>query len=110
VITRPLASGAGLPAFLEALQSGVDEALVGFAPDLVLLSLGCDALAGAPLGSLALSPADYHPLTTALRQRAEEICGGRLVTVLEEGYDAAATGRAVVQHLHALASLGTDPT
>jgi acetoin utilization deacetylase AcuC-like enzyme len=102
---RPLGSGSGGAEVLDALQRGMDEAERGFAPDFILLSLGCDALAGDPLGRLALTPRDFYDLTTELRGRAERLCGGRLVSVLEEGYDAAAMGQAVVQHLRALAAL-----
>lgn len=105
VIVRPLPNDSGLAAVLAELLSGLDEATRDFTPDFILLSLGCDALASDPLGALGLAPGDYFDLTVALRQRAEELCEGRLVSVLEEGYDAEASGRAVVQHLRALAGL-----
>ena len=96
----PAADGA---AVLAALDGALDA--LATRPDFVLLSLGCDALASDPRGSLSLLPADYHSLTTRLRERAEEWCDGRLVSLLEEGYDPAGMGAAVVQHLRALARL-----
>ncbi|MBW3629894.1 MAG: hypothetical protein KY464_11425 [Gemmatimonadetes bacterium] len=50
-------------------------------------------------------PRDYHAINAAVVERADRWCAGRLVSVLEEGYDANAMGAAVVQHLHALVKL-----
>ena len=74
--------------------------------DFVVLSAGFDILAADPEGELGVEPDEVHALTVALRGWAEEHAGGRLVSVLEGGYDAAATARAVVQHLRALAGVG----
>ena len=74
-------------------------------PDFVLLSAGFDILASDPLGGLCVAPREVYDLTVALRKWAEARAGGRLVTVLEGGYDASATGAAVVQHLRALVGL-----
>ena len=104
-VVRALAPNSGGDVLLAALRDGLREVEDGPAPDFVLLSLGCDALTGDPLGELGLEPLDYFYLTAELRVWAEERCGGRLVSVLEEGYDAQAMGRAVVQHLRALAAL-----
>ena len=104
-VIRRLPAGSGGTEMLRALQSGLEEVEAGFAPELMLFSLGCDALAGDPLGMLGLEADDYYALTVELRERAERICQGRLVSVLEEGYQPEAMGRAVVQHLRALAAL-----
>lgn len=104
-VVREVSAGCGGATMLSALISGLDEVEAHFQPDFVLLSLGCDALAGDPLGSLALDPRDYYALTAELRARAERMCEGRLVSVLEEGYQAEQTASAVVQHLRALAAL-----
>jgi len=101
----PLPAGATGEALLAALRPALEAAASDFPPDFLLLSLGFDALASDPLGALALEAADYHRLTLHLREAADSLCGGRLVSVMEGGYDPPATGRAVVQHLRALASL-----
>lgn len=90
-----------------AVEAALREALAGVAedPDLVLLSASFDLLAGDPLGDLAVEPGEVHALTAALRAWADARAGGRLVSVLEGGYDAGRTARAVVQHLRALAGL-----
>jgi acetoin utilization deacetylase AcuC-like enzyme len=100
-----LPAGSDGALYLAAFEGAVDAALAGFAPDFVLLSAGFDALAGDPRGSLALVPEDYHRLTRALVERADACCRGRLVSVLEGGYEPRATGTAVVQHVRALAGL-----
>lgn len=65
------------------LLAGVDAALAGWAPDLLLISAGFDSLAGDPLGEFTLEPADIADWTTALRERM----GDRPVAaVLEGGY------------------------
>jgi acetoin utilization deacetylase AcuC-like enzyme len=86
----------------------VEDAVAEAPPEFVVLSLGCDALAGDPLGGLALEPVDYHRLTLELRARADDLCGGRLVSLLEGGYAPARMGAAVVQHLRGLAGLPSD--
>ena len=73
--------------------------------DFVLLSAGFDILAGDPVGTLAVEPSDIHPITAILREWADEHASGRLVSVLDGGYDAPRTARAVVQHLRALIGL-----
>lgn len=100
-------SGSGGDDYRKALRVGLDAALSGFTPDFILLSAGFDALAADPISDLNLTPRDFYDLTVDVRARADALCEGRLVTILEGGYDPASTGLAVVQHLHALASI--DP-
>jgi acetoin utilization deacetylase AcuC-like enzyme len=102
-ITLPGGSDGAL--FLAAFEAGLDEVLADFAPAMILLSAGFDALGTDPLGELMLEPLDYFHLTRLLCERADRHCGGRLVSVLEGGYDPPGLGRAVVQHLRALTRL-----
>ncbi len=97
-----LPPGSDGPAFAGALRTALEAS--GPA-DFVLLSAGFDILAGDPLGTLAVTPRDVYDLTALLRAWADEHAGGRLVSVLEGGYDAARTAHAVVQHLRALIGL-----
>lgn len=100
-----LPAGAAGDLYRGAFESALAEVLSGFAPELILLSAGFDALATDPLGEFALTPLDYYHLTRHLVERAETCCSARLVSVLEGGYDPSGTGRAVVQHLRALTGL-----
>ncbi len=75
----------GLPreAYAHDLLAGVDAALEGWQPDILLISAGFDSLAGDPLGEFTLEPGDITNWTEALRERM----GGRpVVAVLEGGY------------------------
>lgn len=100
--TLGLPKGSEAPAFQEAMMTVLSD--VGPA-DFLLLSAGFDILANDPLGGLSVDPNAVYDLTVALRGWVEQKAGGRMVSVLEGGYSAGPTARAVVQHLRALASL-----
>ncbi len=102
----PLPARIGPAAYHAAFDAALDRIDALFHPDIVLVSSGFDALAGDPLGGLRLEPHDYRRLTRRLVALAEAQCGGRVVAVLEGGYDPARTGRAAVELLHGLT--GTD--
>jgi acetoin utilization deacetylase AcuC-like enzyme len=90
-----------------ALRDALDAVPADEAPDFVLLSAGFDILAADSRGALAVRPDEVYAITTVLREWVDARAGGRLVSVLEGGYAAAETARAVIQHLHALAAI--DP-
>lgn len=100
-----VAAGSDGAAFRRALADALTAIPPEESPDFVLLSAGLDILAGDPLGALAVAPREVYDLTLALREWSEARAGGRLVSVLEGGYHASATGEAVVQHLRALSGL-----
>jgi acetoin utilization deacetylase AcuC-like enzyme len=103
----PLAAGTGALEYHRRLCEALDGALATFAPDLVVLSAGFDALAGDPEGGLALSPPDFHRIGAALLERLPEAASRRTVAVLEGGYGLPAVGNAATQLLRALARLPT---
>ncbi len=90
-------------AFAEALRDALGA--LPSAPEFVLLSAGFDILAGDPVGALAVQPREVYDITRILREWTDEHASGRLVSVLDGGYEAANTARAVVQHLRALIGL-----
>ena len=96
--------GPGLPreAYVSALLQAVESATAGFTPDLVLISAGFDSLAGDPLGGFTLEMDDVERLTREMVSRAEQWCGGRVVSALEGGYAPARLGEACVRHMNAL--------
>jgi acetoin utilization deacetylase AcuC-like enzyme len=108
---EPHAHDAALPAGADGAELGramrtlLDGIPAGDSPDFVLLSAGFDILAGDPQGGLAVTPREVYDLTLHLREWADARCGGRLVSVLEGGYEQNAVAAAVVQHLRALAGL-----
>lgn len=105
---RHLNPGAGSLAFMDALEEvlalsvGADDRFSA-----LVLSIGFDGLTGDPLGDLGLQPVDYYAATLRIRRFAEEFCQGRIVSILEGGYESRGLGRAAVQHLRAL--VGVDP-
>jgi acetoin utilization deacetylase AcuC-like enzyme len=78
-----------------------------FVPDFVCISAGFDGLASDPLGNFSLSEEVFHIVTRRVMAIASRFCNGRIVSVLEGGYDPAALARTVELHLLALA--GIDP-
>ena len=83
----PLAPGSGDAEWLGAFEGEVLPALEAFAPDFVLVSAGFDAHARDPLAGCELTESTYARMTSALRGLADSACDGRLVLVLEGGYD-----------------------
>ena len=100
----PLPGGLPRERYVQSLLGAVDEASRGFTPDLVLVSAGFDSMAGDPLGSFTLELEDFDLLTRELVSRAEQWCGGRLVSSLEGGYAPDRLGVACVRHMRALLS------
>ena len=80
----------------------VGDAVRDFAPELILLSAGYDAHAADPLAAMELQAADYTALVTQAKSWATELCEGRLVAILEGGYDLDALAASVVATLQVL--------
>lgn len=87
IVNAPLREGDGGEAFGAAFDSKILPALDRFGPDLILISAGFDAHRNDPLGGLALSAADFADATSKLRGVADKHSGGRIVSLLEGGYD-----------------------
>ncbi|MDB4885824.1 MAG: Histone deacetylase domain protein [Gemmatimonadetes bacterium] len=98
----PLRAGLPRALYVSELLAAVDRASAGFTPDLVLISAGFDSLAGDPLGGFTLELEDVEQLTRELVSRAEQWCGGRVVSVLEGGYAPERLGQACVRHMNAM--------
>ena len=98
----PLRSGDGGERFQEAFEERVLPALERFRPDLVLVSAGFDAHEADPLANLRLVEKDFMWATDKLVDVAERHCNGRLVSMLEGGYDLTALARSVGVHVRVL--------
>ncbi|MDO8500669.1 MAG: histone deacetylase [Gemmatimonadaceae bacterium] len=99
----PMAAGLAPEEYVDAIERGIDQALAGFTPDLILISAGFDSLAGDPLGGFTLELEHVSALTRSLVERANAWCGGRVVSSLEGGYAPDRLGAACMAHLAALA-------
>jgi acetoin utilization deacetylase AcuC-like enzyme len=98
----PMPAAQPREAYVSALLSAVDKATKGFTPDLLLISAGFDSLADDPLGGFTLEMDDVTRMTKELVSRADQWCGGRVVSALEGGYAPQRLGEAAVTHLRAL--------
>ncbi len=102
IVNAPLRAGDGGEAFREAMEVAILPRVEDFAPDLIVISAGFDAHRRDPLGNLNLVEADFVWVTRTLMEIAQRRCGGRIVSVLEGGYDLDALARSVAAHLTAL--------
>lgn len=102
IFNAPLRAGDGGSQFREAMSTLILPALDTFAPDLVIISAGFDAHHRDPLGSLQLTEEDFAWITLQLMEAAEIHCGGRVVSMLEGGYDLQGLGASVGIHVQAL--------
>jgi acetoin utilization deacetylase AcuC-like enzyme len=98
----PLAAGLPRERYVNEFLLAVDAATKGFTPDLVIISAGFDSLAGDPLGGFTLELDDVELLTREMVSRAEQWCGGRVVSSLEGGYAPDRLGAACVRHMRSL--------
>ncbi|MBN2759072.1 MAG: histone deacetylase family protein, partial [Rhodobacteraceae bacterium] len=89
-------------AFKRIYEDVVLPQLDRFAPELVIVSAGFDAHRDDPLAQLDLLEEDFAWVTGALCDVAEKQAQGRLVSVLEGGYDLPALGRSVAAHVKVL--------
>jgi acetoin utilization deacetylase AcuC-like enzyme len=106
ILNLPLAPGSDGAAMRAAYEAAVFPMLDAFAPELVLVSAGFDAHAADPLAQLMWREADYAWLTGRLCDLADRHAGGRVVSVLEGGYDLDALAASVSAHLAVLAERG----
>ena len=102
VLNVPLGAGANGAIFLAAINEAIVPAIAAFRPDLLVLSAGFDAHYRDPLGDLNLVEGDYAVLTRALVDVADRVCGSRIVSLLEGGYDIDALGLSAAAHISAL--------
>ena len=102
VLNVPLAPGTGGAEMRAAYEAQVLPRLEAFAPELILISAGFDAHRADPLAQLEWQTEDFTWLTERLCGVAETVCGGRVVSVLEGGYDLDALGESVAAHVAAL--------
>jgi acetoin utilization deacetylase AcuC-like enzyme len=98
----PLRPGDGGAQFKEAFESRILPALRNFAPDVVLISAGFDAHEDDPLANLRLVEADFAWATEKIGEVAAKYAQGRLVSMLEGGYNLAALAKSAAVHVNGL--------
>ncbi len=98
----PLSAGAGNERYLEVLDEIILPKLRAFAPELVLVSAGYDCHRDDPLGGMRLDEDGFAAMTERLIELAQASADGRIVLVLEGGYDPPALARSVVRTIETL--------
>jgi acetoin utilization deacetylase AcuC-like enzyme len=98
----PLPFGTSRQAFREKFHTILEQAAKRCQPELVLISAGFDAHAADPIGSLGLETQDFEPLTQLVGQVADQYCGGKVVSLLEGGYNVKMLAESVACHMQAL--------
>ncbi len=102
----PLAYGVTRDDYRAAFRNGLDSMADKLRPELVIISAGYDAHAEDPVGDLGLEVEDFVNLTRMILDVAETHAGGRVVSVLEGGYNVPILAGCVAAHLEAL---GAEP-
>lgn len=102
IVNAPLRAGDGGAAFREAFASAILPRLESFRPDLVIVSAGFDGHARDPLASLNLLEPDFEWATQQSMAVADDCAQGRLVSLLEGGYDLQGLAKSVAVHVKAL--------
>jgi acetoin utilization deacetylase AcuC-like enzyme len=104
ILNLPLAPGDGSTAFRKTWNLTGLPAIHSFDPDLILISAGFDAHERDPLGQLELCDSDYRWITEEICDLADDCSSGRVVSILEGGYDLKALASAGRQHVKGLDS------
>lgn len=102
IVNAPLRSGDAGDKFKEAFESRIFPRLETFRPELLLISAGFDAHKNDPLASLRLVDTDFGWVTKRLMEVADKYCDGRVVSVLEGGYDLDGLATSAAAHVTAL--------
>jgi acetoin utilization deacetylase AcuC-like enzyme len=102
VVNAPLRPGDGGAAFRAAFETRILPRLAEFRPELVIISAGFDAHMRDPLANINLAEADFVWATQKLMDLADACAGGRVVSLLEGGYDLQALGNSVAAHVATL--------
>ncbi len=98
----PMSPGLGDEHYRQAFKEIIQPRAKMFAPDAVLISAGFDAHKADPLGEINLETQSYVWMTQMMMELADQCCEGRLISVLEGGYDLSALAESVTQHVKAL--------
>ena len=102
IVNAPLRPGDGGDAFRAAFERVILPRLREFQPELMVISAGFDAHMRDPLANLNLVEDDFAWATRALMEIADASAGGRVVSVLEGGYDLQGLGNSAAAHVAAL--------
>lgn len=101
-INVPLPAGSGDKEFRRAFREKLVPAALRFSPDFILISAGFDAHEDDPLGGMKVTAKGYGELTRIVKELADKCCKGRIVSLLEGGYNLEGLADSVEAHIRAL--------
>jgi len=102
ILNLPMAPGSGGEAMRDVFSTRILPRLTDYAPELILISAGFDAHRADPLANLMWETEDFAWITRELCKAADQLCGGRIVSSLEGGYDLEALAEASAAHVREL--------
>ena len=102
IVNAPLRPGDGGEQFRAAMETRILPRLSSFGPELIVISAGFDAHMRDPLANLQFSEADFGWATRKIMEVADKTAQGRVISVLEGGYDLEGLSRSAAAHVIAL--------
>ena len=101
ILNIPLDSGTKSDVYLNSFEHVIKK-LRNFKPEFILLSSGFDAHAEDPLAQVNLKSKDFYEITKRILNVAKDICDGKVVSILEGGYNLNALAESAYEHVRAL--------
>ncbi len=101
-INYPLKAGVGDKEFIDIFDNSISDKVLKYNPDLIIVSAGFDAHMSDPIGGLRVTTEGYHNISKTINKLAGEVCGGKIISSLEGGYNLKALAESVAAHLIAL--------
>ena len=105
----PFDGGTGDAAYLRAVEDRIVRIIDEYKPQAILLSSGFDAHRRDPLGGMRVTEEAYGEITRRVVEAAEKHSGGRVLSLLEGGYDMEGLAASVAEHVNALSSSRVSP-
>ena len=106
ILNRPLPAGSGKEAIVEsAFAEDLAKAMVRYKPELIFISAGFDSRINDPLGQFRLVDRDFGNLTKIILGMAKEFADGKVISLLEGGYNLDGLGKAASAHAEALLAI-----
>jgi acetoin utilization deacetylase AcuC-like enzyme len=102
ILNVPIPAGGGSEPWRRAMSRDIFPHIQAFAPQLIMLSAGFDAHMADPMADMRLTTDDFHWVTRQVCDLAGTLCGHRVVSVLEGGYDLRALAACSAAHVRAL--------
>jgi acetoin utilization deacetylase AcuC-like enzyme/formylglycine-generating enzyme required for sulfatase activity len=102
IINVPLSAGATDANYIKVFEEIFKPVAEAFKPEFVLISAGFDAHKDDPLGGMKVTEDGYAKMTRIVKQIAQTFCQGRIVSVLEGGYNLKALANSVETHIRVL--------